>query len=398
MLKLSSFIILLIITACHNTFAKCFISSDITNSSKLFSYKGKVYDITGYSHPGGKSDLLKTVGEQLETYVNTNNYDFHLSSSKFKSDLKNMYVGDLVDNCTTTETPTTTTTDKTTSTADTTTTDTTKTTTDTTTTDTTTTDTTTTDTTTTDTTKTTTTESPITTTTESPPYNCIPFDFNPLSLLNPNIIIDNAVQTYNGVKLSLTQNGGASIKIDNKFQYGVLDAFFKASNGIHVISSFYIESENKDQVIFNVHNDNDENSIETNFFYEGNMVNVKYNYPTELLSETYNKYTIVWFPDYYEWRFNDLILRRMNKNDTDTFPDAPSSIKFSIWTGTSGIQWDEAPFEYYISSVQLRCPDAFISNNSIFYDDRNMNNKMKSGGSGNKLPIILLLITLLISV
>ena len=323
--------------------------------------------------------MLKTVGEQLETYVNTNKYDFHLSSSKFKSDLKNMYVGDLADNCTSTTDTTKTTTD--TTTADTTTAETTSTTTETTST--------------TDKTKTKT-EPPITTTTESPPYNCIPFDFNPLSLSNPNIIIDNAVQTYNGVKLSLTQNGGASIKIDYKFQYGVLDAFFKASNGINVISSFYIETENKDQVIFNVHNGNDENSIETNFFYYGNMVNVKYHYPTELLSETYNKYTIVWFPDYYEWRFNDLILRRMNKNDTDTFPDAPSSIKFSIWTGTSGIQWDEAPFEYYISSVQLRCPDAFISNNSIFYDDRNMN-KMKSSGSGNKLPIILLLITLLIS-
>jgi beta-glucanase (GH16 family) len=132
--------------------------------------------------------------------------------------------------------------------------------------------------------------------------------------------------------------------------------------------------------------------------------NVKYHYPKELLSETYNKYTIVWFPDYYEWRFNDLILRRLNKNDTDIFPDAPSNIKFSIWeagpsiwAGTTGIQWNESPFEYYISFVQLRCPDAFISNNSIFYDDRNIN-KMKSSGSANKISIILLLINLLISV
>jgi hypothetical protein len=93
----------------------------------------------------------------------------------------------------------------------------------------------------------------------------------------------------------------------------------------------------------------------------------------------------------------------LNKNDTDIFPDAPSNIKFSIWeagpsiwAGTNGIQWNESPFEYYISFVQLRCPDAFISNNSIFYDDRNMN-KMKSSGSGNKLSVILLLINLLIS-
>ena len=158
-----------------------------------------------------------------------------------------------------------------------------------------------------------------------------------------------------------------------------------------------------------VHNNgNSENAvIETNFFYQGNIVydnNVKYHYPTELLSESYNKYTIVWFPDYYEWRFNDLILRRLNKNDTDIFPDDPSNIKFSIWeagpsiwAGKSGIQWDEAPFEYYITFVQLRCPDAFISNNSIFYDDRNMN-KMKSGGGGNKISILMVLFILLISI
>ena len=362
MFKLSSFIITILFT---NTFAKCFTTFDVTNSSKLFSYKGKVYDISGYSHPGGKSDLLKTVGEQLETYVNTNKYDFHLSSSKFKSDLKNMYVGDLADNCTTTET-------------------------------------------------TETTETTILPTTESPPYNCIPFVFNPLSLTKSNITTGynnaNGIQTDTGVKLSLTQNGGTSIKINNEFQYGAVDAFFKVSNGVNVISSFYIESENKDQVIFNmVHNNgNSENAvIETNFFYQGNIVydnNVKYHYPTELLSESYNKYTIVWFPDYYEWRFNDLILRRLNKNDTDIFPDDPSNIKFSIWeagpsiwAGKSGIQWDEAPFEYYITFVQLRCPDAFISNNSIFYDDRNMN-KMKSGGGGNKISILMVLFILLISI
>jgi hypothetical protein len=153
-----------------------------------------------------------------------------------------------------------------------------------------------------------------------------------------------------------------------------------------------------------IHNNgNNENAvIQTNFFYQGNMVydnNAKYYYPTELLSQSYNKYSIVWFPEYYEWRFNDLILRRLNKNDTDIFPDSPSRIKFSIseagpsiWAGTSGIQWDEAPFEYEINSVQLRCPDAFILNDSIFYTERKFENgNNKISGITTTFTIVILL-------
>ena len=88
MFKLSSFIILNLFT---NSFGnQCFTSSDVSNSDKLFSYKGKIYDITGYSHPGGNSDLKKTIGDDLELYVNDNDYDFHLTSNDFTKDLKDM--------------------------------------------------------------------------------------------------------------------------------------------------------------------------------------------------------------------------------------------------------------------------------------------------------------------
>ena len=86
------------------TSQKCFINSDITNSQKLFTYAENVYDITGYSHPGGSTTLKKTVGDKLEDYVTLPKYDFHLTSNKFKSDLKKMYVGVLKDTCTQTTT------------------------------------------------------------------------------------------------------------------------------------------------------------------------------------------------------------------------------------------------------------------------------------------------------
>ena len=363
MFKLSSFIILIYST--YSFAQKCFTTTDIFNSDNLFSYKGKVYDITNYSHPGGQKTLKMTIGQPLEPFVNMNKYDFHLNSNKFTNDLKNMYIGILSNNCniadTTTIQPTT----------------------DTTTiqpiTDTTTiqpnTDTTTiqpiTDTTTTD-----------TTTIQPNTFNCIPFDCNPLDLLNVTFELNSSFsyKIDNGIKLILKQDLGAvRFKTNDLFHYGKIDTILKVSNGSNVISAFYIESDNKDQVVFNIiHNQgNDKNAvIESNFFYQGNLIydiNAEYYYPIELLSQTYNKYTLIWMPDFYEWRLNDILLRRLNKNETINFPDSPSRIKFSIWEGPPsnwagpGIQWNQSQFEYQILSVKLSCPDTFISGNSTFY-------------------------------
>ena len=78
----------------------CYTSNDILNSNKLFSYKNNVYDITGYNHPGGKSDLLKTISIDASVFFNQSKYKFHEVSSKVKNDLKQLFVGQLRDNCT----------------------------------------------------------------------------------------------------------------------------------------------------------------------------------------------------------------------------------------------------------------------------------------------------------
>lgn len=391
MFKLSSFIILFLTT---NTYAKCFTDTDVTNSSKLFSYKGKVYDITGYSHPGGSSTLKKTIGKPLEDYVNENDYSFHLRSNSFKKDLVDMYVGD---NCTTNATTTTIETE-TTSTSPTVSTTITE---PTTTVLTTTTEPTTTEpTTTVSTTQNFTTTVPTTTTTmtllSNETYNCIPFDYNPIILsdvifdYNP---INGEIVPEGGIKLKLTQlEGGSSILTKDLFHYGQIDANLKISKGVNVISSFYIESEDKNQIMFNMVNNKNNVIVETNFFYKGNgeISNARYYYPNEILSETYNKYSILWLPDYYEWRFNNLLIRRLYKNQTANFPDSPSIVKFSI--STEGIDWSQAPFEYAIESVRLQCPITFILNDKITYKE-----KVQSESSKNVLSIFMLVITIFTS-
>ena len=108
------------------TFADtCFTKDQIDGSNKLFTYKGKVYDTTGYKHPGGQNDIKKLVGNDLSDFVNSKLESFHLDSSRFYKQLDDMYVGELQNSCpSTTESPTTDTPTTDTSTTDTSTTDT----------------------------------------------------------------------------------------------------------------------------------------------------------------------------------------------------------------------------------------------------------------------------------
>lgn len=103
-------IFLLLHTLVYSTFGSiCYTQNDISNSDKLFSYKNNVYDVTGYKHPGGKSDLLKTVSIDASVFFEQPRYKFHATSSNVKNDLKKLYVGQLQNNCTDFITPNSTT-------------------------------------------------------------------------------------------------------------------------------------------------------------------------------------------------------------------------------------------------------------------------------------------------
>lgn len=237
--------------------------------------------------------------------------------------------------------------------------------------------------------------------------NCIPFIFNPLRL--SDVVFDrnsnNGLQVNNGIKLNLTQDDGdVIIKTNELFRYGKIDAILKVSRGVNIFSSFYLESQNKDKVIFNMmHSRGNEHNtvIQSNFFYQGNETNInaKYHSVYGSLSQNWYKYTIAWFPDYYEWRINNVLLRRLNKNEIDNFPDSPSHIKFSIWEGAKpwagrGVRWNQAPFEYQILSVQLHCYDTFTSNDSVVYVDT----YMKNNSDYNGISIFMIFLSLLFSI
>jgi hypothetical protein len=94
-------IIFLLFTAISSVFgSNCYTQNDVLNSDNLFSYENNVYDITGYKHPSGKTDLLKTVSVDASIFFEQSKYKFHKKSSRVSKDLKKMLVGVLKNNCT----------------------------------------------------------------------------------------------------------------------------------------------------------------------------------------------------------------------------------------------------------------------------------------------------------
>jgi hypothetical protein len=381
-MRLFKTILCQLLVICVNS-QKCFVNNDIINSNNLFTYQGNVYDITNYNHPGGQGTLNQAVGNALENFVNMPKYDFHLTSNKFTNDLNNMLVGVLKDTCSTvpqvtnppvtnppvtnppvtnppvtnppvtnppvTNPPVT---------------------------------------------NPPVTDPPVTNpsvtnpqVTNPPatvvPLNCIPLilDLN-ISYIQQNLIgeynLENIFQDANNLKLSLTQNiGGTRISTTNFMKYGQFDIIMKSPKGLNVITSFYIQKINGYIINFNIINkDNTVSVIDTNVYDskigDVNINSIEYPQPV-ILTETFNKYSLIWTPTYYEWKVNDVSIRRFNQNETYIFPDFEGKVIVSLWEappstwGGPGINWLSAPFDLFITNLDIICCNNI--NNSLKLDN-----------------------------
>lgn len=178
----------------------------------------------------------------------------------------------------------------------------------------------------------------------------------------PNVRFENGL-----LNMYLTQDtGGCGIIIGPPIHYGEISVTFKASYGNNIVSAFYLKAENGDEVDFEmVMNKTIPNrTIQTAFYYRGiplYEVNARYFITDRPLSDVYNKYTIVWTPDYYEWRLNNTLLNRVSRFDTNTYPNTISSIKLTIWNtkpgrwGGPGVNWNQQPFVLSISAIEIKC-------------------------------------------
>ncbi|KAI9360428.1 concanavalin A-like lectin/glucanase domain-containing protein [Zopfochytrium polystomum] len=190
---------------------------------------------------------------------------------------------------------------------------------------------------------------------------------------------------YGGVRLAITKNKqnasaqglGSRLSSTSYMLYGSFRARVKTSGIKGVVTAFISYSDQRDEIDWEI-TGQDNNKVQTNFFYRGVVDYTKSSgfdagYDT---SQSYTDLQVDWTKDSITWSVNGNAVRTANRADTCdangncSFPSTPSRIQLAIWDGSAGsagtrdwaggyVPWDQTTqdegFSIIFQSVMIRC-------------------------------------------
>ncbi len=138
-----------------------------------------------------------------------------------------------------------------------------------------------------------------------------------------------------GVNFTLAERlDNPSLVSNDYIMFGRLEVQLKSAKGQGVISSFYLQSDDLDEIDLEWFG-GDATQVQSNFFSQGNTTTYdrgEYHTISDPRAEFHN-YTIDWTPSALKWYFDGELLRTL-KNDTSSgYPQSPMRIYFGIWAG-----------------------------------------------------------------
>ncbi|ABN64366.2 hydrolase activity, hydrolyzing O-glycosyl compounds, partial [Scheffersomyces stipitis CBS 6054] len=172
----------------------------------------------------------------------------------------------------------------------------------------------------------------------------------------------------NGAKLTMTKRfDNPSIVSNFYILYGKVEVEIKAAAGTGIISSFYLQSDDLDEIDVAEVFGGDIYEFQTNFFVKGNTTTYDrggyHPMPVPPMQE-FNKYGIEWTPQKLIWTLNGVPVRTLTNDTPHGFPNSPMDIKFSLWAGgdpdneqgtidwAGGItQYTQLPFSMYVKNM-----------------------------------------------
>ena len=212
-------------------------------------------------------------------------------------------------------------------------------------------------------------------------------DYNPINVISKN----------DSLNLILNEIGGTRISVKN-IEESKIDVLMKVSSGMNVVSSMYLTGNLGDQVNFNVVQNNNVNKtivIETNFYYRDIVkydVNAKFIDEERDVTDDYNKYSIIFLKDSYEYLLNDKSVRKINRNEIENFPDNINELKISIWEaspslwGGSGININTTiEYETKIKMIKVEC----LNNNNNVDMNEEEEEGINSNSNVNEIGLVL---------
>ncbi|KAJ6118131.1 Concanavalin A-like lectin/glucanase subgroup [Penicillium samsonianum] len=199
------------------------------------------------------------------------------------------------------------------------------------------------------------------------------FDFTQASALDQWKISGGNVPTGSkGAEFTINKEGDAPTLVsDFYFFYGELSIEMQSSPGQGIVSSAFLQSDDKDEVDWEALGTKS-NTIETNYFGKGDTSTYDREtwVPVTAPQETFHTYTIKWTKETISWLIDGANVRTLNYNDAQggaRFPQTPMNIHVGIWAGgapTNGqgtIDWaggltdySKGPYSMYIKSINVK--------------------------------------------
>lgn len=159
-----------------------------------------------------------------------------------------------------------------------------------------------------------------------------------------------------------------AIKSTIYIMFGRVECQFKAAKGKGIVSSFYLQSDDLDEIDLEWLG-GDDTQFQTNFFSKGNTTTYtrgEYQNVDSAPQDDFHNYTIVWTEEELVWYYDGSPVRTLKNTTSSGYPQTPMYIKAGIWAGgdpsndQGTIEWaggetdySDAPFKMYIKDISV---------------------------------------------
>lgn len=159
-----------------------------------------------------------------------------------------------------------------------------------------------------------------------------------------------------------------AIKSTFYIMFGRIECLLKAASGKGIVSSFYLQSDDLDEIDIEWLG-GDDTQFQSNFFSKGNTTTYdrgEYHTVDSAPQDDFHNYTIVWTDEELVWYFDGTPVRTLKNTTSSGYPQTPMYIKAGIWAGgdpsneAGTIEWaggetdySDAPFKMYIKDLTV---------------------------------------------
>jgi beta-glucanase (GH16 family) len=213
------------------------------------------------------------------------------------------------------------------------------------------------------------------------------FDFSQANVSTVWNTTDGTIaHTSNGGEFTVSKSGDSpTMQSDFYIFFGSVEVHMKAATGQGIISSIVLESDDLDEVDWEIMGGNNTH-VETNYFGKGNttVYDRAIYYPVDKPLETFHNYTVHWTSDKIEWYIDTKLVRTLlyaDANGGHNFPQTPMNVRIGAWAAgdpaknsNGTIEWaggltdfTKGPFTMYVLNVTAT--DQSNGSSSYHYSD-----------------------------